>query len=263
VLALWSEIVEQAPDDPVIFLSPELGGGGGWHGRGASERKQAMLAGKFVDVNGLSSEIPAPGEIEWPDGSRQAVPLVSAAEAFEDFKAPLNGDCGECVPLHVVGARLSEGPRDTTRGQVNVPVWEFVLSDEDRALSPLNQPAVRDRIFLPNPPLGCDYYCRSSSYAVGEPGSSELLVVFYGAYSDGGQPCGADYDIAVMESEIAVVPIIVTTRFTQPPPDTYCGEFGRTRELSVHLGSELGERTVLDFDSGWPLMVTRERTTSN
>ena len=81
-----------------------------------------------------------------------------------------------------------------------------------------------------------------------------LLVSFVGSPGTTTEPCGIDYTGEAVESELAVVVIIVEHR--RPWPET-CAGIGAARSAAVTLAAPLGDRAVLDAVQGLPVEVLR------
>jgi len=91
-------------------------------------------------------------------------------------------------------------------------------------------------------------------------GSRRLDVSFTGSPWTGDQACGADYTGEPVESEHAVV-IIVIAHNRAPPlePGHACNAMGAPRTATVDLAGPLGERAVLEVTQGLPVAVTITR----
>jgi hypothetical protein len=81
---------------------------------------------------------------------------------------------------------------------------------------------------------------------------TEVTVTFVGAPSSGDQPCGEDYTAEAVESDLAVVVIVV-----RHPHLTLgaCSAVGATRTAVAKLVAPLGDRAVLQVYDGTPIRI--------
>jgi hypothetical protein len=106
-----------------------------------------------------------------------------------------------------------------------------------------------------NPPSGL-----SIERATTTAGSPRLEVSFTGSPGTGDQACGADYSGEAVESEQAVVVIVIAHNSAPPlPPGPACNAMGAPRTATVDLARPLGERAVLEVTQGMPVGVTITR----
>jgi hypothetical protein len=98
-----------------------------------------------------------------------------------------------------------------------------------------------------NPPVGIVV----DSVEVSPDGAS-LRATFVGSPDPASQPCGVDYSGEAVESDLAVVVIIVEHR--RPNPEI-CAGVGATRTTMITLAAPLGDRAVLDVQEGRPVEV--------
>jgi len=250
VLDRWEQAVNSAPDGSIAFTG-FVSYGGGWRGRDADDQKSAFLSGRIEASVQLPTDIPPPRDVAWDDGARATVPLISAADAFDELRRGLvGGGCPECRPLEVVAARLITRGAETSRGWADVPAWEFTFTRRDSPIVPVTHVAVRDRIDV-RPREDVPHFL---SYALGTPTSTSLTVGF----SD--SACGPeDFTAEAVESELGVVVLVQP----DPPPDPdatprICIAMAVGRTADVELEAPLGSRTVLDPVSGQPIPVYPE-----
>ncbi len=212
------------------------------------------MAGKVEAVVALSDETPAAAEVRWQDGSVQTLPTISAAQALKDLQAAGVQPCPECDALQVTHATLTTVQIQTGRGPATVPAWEFSLEGTAVqvtrvAISASANVSVTPPSWNPDdPPVGL-----SIDSASGTVGGRQLTVTFLGAPQPGSQPCGADYTAEAVESQTAVVVIVIEHRNTT---DAACLLVGRGRTATVRLASPLGDRAVLEVQEGLPVPVT-------
>jgi hypothetical protein len=88
--------------------------------------------------------------------------------------------------------------------------------------------------------------------AKGTPAGTRLTVTFTGAKDPATEPCGADYYAEAVESERAVVVIVIA----QPhAADEICTLAGFARTATLNLARPLRERAVLEARQGQPVPV--------
>jgi hypothetical protein len=237
------------PADTIVFIW-ELTHGGGWRGHGADDAKGYFLSGRIEATVDLPTEGPPPGEVTWQDGTTQEVPLISAADALAAMIVELRGDqpaqeCGDC--LQVAGATLTTRMALTWHGEAQVPVWQFDFIGRGKPMEPISFVAVRDRVAFNDWDAWPDFF-PSTSGAYGRPNDTEITVVF------GGGACDTGHSMVPVESDGAVVPIITTTVAQGP-----CIALGVGYALTLTLDTPLGDRAVLDLDSGYPVPVYSQK----
>jgi hypothetical protein len=221
--------------------------------------KMAMYAGLFVAATPLPSEAPPDGTVQWPDGTTQAVRVISAQQALDDMKAGGVSPCSDCTPLQVTGARLMIATFQSSRGPTQAPAWEFSLKNTDVKL---DQVAVAGLLAVPPMPTPND---QATGQQVAQPwvgppvqsatvDASDLIltVTVEGAPDPGDKPCGADYTAEAVESDSAVVVIVYEHRNTAP---VACSAVGAFRTARVTLAKPLGNRTLIDL-TAQPISVT-------
>jgi hypothetical protein len=105
------------------------------------------------------------------------------------------------------------------------------------------------------PPWNADHPPEGVSviHAIGGPDTRRLTVQFVGRKLGADEPCGADYSAEAVESELAVVVIVVERRHD---PDETCELQGFPRTAEVRLDTRLGDRAVLEVRQGLPVEVT-------
>ena len=253
-LARWADAVEAAGGpSPVVLVGELTGQVGDWELAVGDNDKRALMAG-LVEADGrLPTATPPDGEVRWQDGTTASVALISAAQAVAAIRAGTSEPCGDdCTPLRITDARLTTGPIETSRGSATGPVWD--LSVEGTAVI-VTRVAIADAIAIvlppwnPNdPPVGL-----AIDSASGTVGGRQLTVAFVGAPLPADQPCGEDYTTEAVESDLAVVVIVM-----RHPHVTIgaCTAVGAPRTATVELAAPLGDRTVLEVQQGRPVSVT-------
>jgi hypothetical protein len=79
-----------------------------------------------------------------------------------------------------------------------------------------------------------------------------VSVTFIGAPEGRDKPCGADYSAKAVESDTAIVVIVVTH---PNGAAVACRSIGATRTATASLAKPIGERTVLEVTQGLPVSV--------
>lgn len=248
VLQNWADFMADTPHDAIVFVH-DLTQGGGWDESNADDAKSAFLTGLIDAAVKLPGQEPPPGEVVWTEGTRQQVSLVSAATAFEEMVAELSesgGSCEGCRPLQVIGAELTTRTATTSHGDASVPVWQFDFAPGDRPMTPISYVAVKDRIG-PQDWHAWGDHAPFTMAAYGTAEDSEITVAFTGG------ACDTSHSIEAAESILGIVPIIVTV--ARPGP---CIAVGVGYALAMQLDAPLGNRAVLDIDSGFPVPVYPE-----
>jgi hypothetical protein len=254
VLSGWAKAVAAAGGGSRVTPVGELTGQiGDWEPEIGDNNKIALMAGMVASVDALSAERPADGEVRWEDGTTTLVPLVSPEEALAGVRsvAAGSGPCSDCNGLLVMGARLTSGPIQTTRGPAMAPVWEFAIQGTDVKVTRV---AIADPVVVvPSldwaPQLGL-----AINSAAGSQAGNELTVAFVGAPNTADKECGEDYTAEAVESDLAVV-VIVTRHPHFAPLGGTCSAVGARRTASVTMAAPLGERAVLDLQLGTPVPV--------
>jgi hypothetical protein len=250
-LVRWADAVASAGGQSPVALVGELTGQvGDWEPAVGDNNKLALMAGMVEAATDLSTKAPPDGEVRWQDSPTVSVPLISAQRAFEAIKAGSDESCSECTPLRVMAARLTTGLVNASRGPVTAPVWEFTL--EGTAVKVTHVAIAHPIIVVPptgsanGPWLGIGIESAS-----GTVGGRELTVAFIGA-PPGDQPCGEDYTAEAVESDLAVVVIVI-----RHPHLTLgaCTAVGAPRTALVQLAAPLGDRAVLEIHQGYPVPV--------
>ncbi|MFG3301437.1 hypothetical protein [Micromonospora chersina] len=239
-----------APFVPVGELTRQLGD---WEPANGSY-KEALSAGRVEAASTLPEGPKSAGSIVWANGTRQDVPLISADGALAQLRAAGTGDCSGCAPLKLTGARLTTMTVPTTRGPATAPAWEYIL---DGTTVRLARVAVDPSAIVRVTPQPWDADHPHEGLAIESAttttASSELTVTFTGVPGPSSKPCGADYGAEAVESDLAVVVIVIEYRHAK---DEACLDIGAQRSTTVKLSRPLGERAVLDVTQGLPVELT-------
>jgi hypothetical protein len=250
----WAAAVVAAGGPASVVPVGELTGQVGDWEVTAGDNKASLMSGLVEAATTLSDAIPPDADVTWPDGSTTTVHLISAVEAVAAIQAGNSGPCGGCPTLRVTDAHLTTGPITTTRGPAMAPVWEFTV---DGTAVKVTRVAIGKPITVVPPPWDANHPpegVRIDS-ASGSITGTELTVSFTGAPDPGDRPCGEDYTTEAVESDLAVVVIVV-----RHPHGSIFGEsclaVGATRVAAVTLAKPLGDRAVLEVQEGTPVPVT-------
>lgn len=247
-LQRWADFMANKPADTIVFAR-DLTQGGGWSGPNADNAKIAFLAGAIQATVELPDQEPPSGDVVWSDGTSQQMALTSAKAAFAAMVAELvaaGGNCDGCRALRVTGAELTMRDATTSHGAASVPVWQFAFAPGDEPIDPISYVALRDRIGPRDWPSWGDH-APFTEAAYATPVDAQVTIAFTGG------ACDASHSIVAVESAVAIVPVISTA--ARPGA---CTAQGILYGLQVQLASPLGNRVVLDPDSGFPIPVYPE-----
>lgn len=251
-LARWADAVAAAGGQPRVVVVGELTGQiGDWEEHAGNNNKPALYAGLVSAIDLLPEAVPPDGDVDWPDGTRTTVPLLSAADAVAAIRSTATATCDECVPLQIKASILSTGAVETTLGPAVAPVWEFTL--EGTAVK-VTRVALANPVTLVPPPW--DPNNPPGGLRIDSAGATvdglELTVQFVGAPLAGDQPCGEDYTAEAVESDLAVAVVV-----TRHPHMTVggCRAVGAPRSAVATLAAPLGNRAVLEIQEGLPVPV--------
>jgi hypothetical protein len=246
-LQRWADAVQKSGGATITFVGELTGQIGDWEKTVGDNDKLALLSGLVSAPTPLSDEIPSRGKVNWVDGSSVDVDVLSAAAALADLIEDGNGDCTDCNPLVVTDANLATSLVETSIGPAEAPVWVFTIKGSavhvtrvavDPSVTVQPPPFNAD-----NPPLGV-----SIARAIGTPDSRKLKVSFVG--SVGGPSCADNYTIEPVESDLAVVVIVVEA------PSQGSDLVGRDCTATLTLADPLGKRVVLEVKQGLPVPVS-------
>jgi hypothetical protein len=247
-LERWADAVRENGGAAIVFEGPLTSQIGEWDEDVAENNESALDAGLVDAQTTLSDERPGRREVKWVDGTKIDVDVFSARQAFDELVAAANADCEGCEPLHVTEANLATGLVETSEGPADVPMWVYSLRDSgvritrvavDAGVSVAPPPWSAE-----DPPLGV-----SIELAVGAPGSKELEVQFVGV----DERCGVEHDLRTVESELAVVVVVVERQ--GPDGAQPCPPGLGVITATVTLDAKLGRRAVLEVRQGLPVPV--------
>jgi hypothetical protein len=251
-LQRWADAVRKSGGATISFVGDLTGQIGDWENSVGNNDKRALMAGLLTAPTPLSDSVPSRGKVAWVDGSSIDVDVLSPAAALAALVAAGGGDCPDCTPLVVTNANLATSLVQTSIGPAEAPVWLFTVKGTAvRVTRVAVDPSVTvapPPFNANNPPIGI-----SIDHAIGKAGSRKLTVSFIGAPKAGDQPCGADYTAEAVESDLAVVVIVVEHANALAAS---CPAVGATRTATVTLADPLGKRAVLEVRQGLPVPVS-------
>jgi hypothetical protein len=252
-LVRWADAVRESGGASITFVGELTSQIGDWEPENGGN-KAALMAGAVEASKRLSTERPSRKEVNWLDGTKVEVGVVSAQAALDALiEGGADNDCKGCVPLIVTEANLATALVETSHGPAEAPVWVFTIAGTSVRVTRV---AVDESVTVKPPPWNADDppIGISIDSAIGNPDSRKLTVSFTGAVNTAAKPCGADYEAEALESELAVVVII----HEMPNPAAgACEAVGKTRTAEVTLDAKLKERAVLEVKQGLPVPVTR------
>ena len=252
-LARWADAVAASGGAVFVPVGKLTGQIGDWEAANG-DNKVALMSGAVQAATALSTDPPPDGQVRWPNGTSATLPLMSAAQALEAIGTGGAQPCSECRPIRVTGARLTSGAFETSRGQATVPLWAFTI--EGSAVQ-ITRVAIASQVAPVIPPWDPEHAPVGISVdkaALSSDGLT-LTVSFVGAPNPANQPCGEDYTGLAVESDLAVVAIVLVQRNLTLGG---CAAVGALRTAELRLAKPLGERTVLEVQEGRPVAVTPE-----
>jgi hypothetical protein len=250
-LVRWADAVRASGGATITFVGELTSQIGTWDAEDGDNNKLALIAGLVESMTDLPTDTPTRRQVKWLDGTTIDVNLLSAARTLEDLIDAGQGECPDCDPLRVTEATLATGLVETSRGPAEIPMWVYGLAGTTVRITRV---AVDASVTVNPPPWNADDPPQGISidWARGSEESRELVVGFIGAGADATKPCGADYTAEAVESELAVVVIVVEER---NPTPVACTLEGHARTAEVRLDAKLGDRVVLEVKQGLPVSV--------
>jgi hypothetical protein len=248
-LERWAEAVRTSGGAAITFTGDLTSQIGEWEAENEAN-KASLVAGIVEASTDLPTDKPSRKEVKWLDGTKVDVGVITAQAALDALvEAGAGAECRGCLPLQVIDAQLATGLVETSRGPAEVPMWVFTIKSTTVRVTRV---AVDESVTVvppawnaDDPPVGI-----SIDTAAGSADSRKVEVTFVGAVEDASDPCGADYAVEALESELAVVIIVVKSAGNGP-----CRAIGKTRTATVTLDAKLGERAVLEVRQGLPVPV--------
>ncbi len=248
VLARWADAVARTGNKATVTPVGELTGQvGDWEAAVGDNNKRALMAGRIASVKPIGDVAPPDGKVTFDDGTTVEVPLLAAQAALVAVTSVTDTACEDCQDLLITDATLASGPIQTTHGPATAPVWEFTVQGSDVKVT---------RVAIANPVVvgqldGDSALGLAIDSASGTVKGNELTVAFVGAPDPGAQPCGEDYTAEAVESDLAVT--VIVTRHPHVGAVEACSAVGARRTATATLAAPIGDRTVLDFQSGTPV----------
>jgi len=243
VLQDWADFPVHLSPRPIVLLgSPVLDPRGGFPD---GESKLAYMNCAFDLATRL------------PSGPRTAdgFSVISAEKAFGLLRSTCEAVSASRpvkVRLNVPSAAFASGTFRTDRGERTLPAWLFSLVGVQAPVAVLAvAPAA---LWAPD---GLTAYGRYASYRYGARIANDdrtLTVRFVGAAAGTG-PCTANYTLTLTESVTAVM-VRVNEQFNAAGANVGCTQEGYPRTASAVLLAPLGNRVVVDSESGGPIAVT-------
>ena len=250
-LARWADAVAAAGGPSAVVPVGELTNQvGDWEAEVGSNNKPALMGGLVQVAGALPADTPPDGDVTWADGTSVRVPLLSAEQAVAAIRTGALASCDDCTALRITDAQLSTGPIETSRGPATAPVWQFTIEGTAVKVARL---AIANRVVTvvpppwnPNDPAQGVWLDSVHGSASGQ----ELEVAFTGSPQPGNEPCGEDYTTEVVESDLAVVVIVL-----RHPHLTLggCAAVGARRTAIAELAAPLDDRAVLQVYDGTPV----------
>ena len=251
-LQRWADAVRDNGGAAITFTGDLTAQIGEWEPAVAQNNAAALEGGAVTAATELSAERPGRREVKWVDGTKVEVEVLSAGAALAALAESAGSACEGCEALVVTEANLATGLVETSTGPAEAPMWVYAV--EGSAVR-ITRVAVDKGVTIDpppwnaaDPPVGI-----AIELAIGSPDSRSLEVQFTGAVEEGDTPCGADYTAETVESDLAIV-VIVVERRNMDGVDA-CDAIGRTRTVEVRLEGQLDERAVLEVRQGLPVPV--------
>jgi hypothetical protein len=235
---------------PVGGLTQQVGN---WAPSDPDDNKMALQAGDLVTDVALPGAPQPTGSVVWDSGATLTVPLISADEALGRLRALGSGPClSPCMPLHVISARMTTVRIDTTRGEATVPAWEYTLRNKPVRVT--HVAVASAATFTVTPPLWDPYHTPLGTSVDSATLSGRTLTLhFIGAPPGPTNPCGASYEAETIESEHAVVVLLLEIPVQE---GAVCTSAGYLRTQTLTLPDALAGRALLEVRQGLPVPVT-------
>jgi len=253
-LARWTAAVKAGGGVQAFVPVGEMTGQiGDWEEAVGDNNKRALMAGLVEAATPLPSDDPSEAMVRWADGTTRSIRPISAMQALADVRTTAPTSCEDCVPLKVTAARLSTAAIQTSRGEASAPAWEFTIRGTKVRVTRIAI-AANDGIAVVPPELDANDPQSGISIqsAQGTANGTSLIVGFVGAPGPASEACGADYTAEAVESESAVVVIVIPHEHGGLGA---CSAVGALRTATVVLARPLGDRAVLEVRQGLPVSV--------
>ncbi|MFD7262244.1 hypothetical protein [Streptomyces sp. NPDC059874] len=214
----------------------------------SGEDKAAAVNGNFV----LRAELPADPSpatpIRWPDGGELTLPLLSAWEAYGQINRAKGATAEPDQALPVTAVRFGETIVRTSRGPARVPAWLFIIEGYD---TPLARIAIREQE-LPKPPIEpLGTFDEGTAPLFGHSAASPDATSF--EVTAGHGACDGGVAVDVLEGTDVVVLAGRILPGEETGPGVACAAVMLEQTVPVTLTRPVGERVVIDSESGAPL----------
>ena len=236
-LSLWAGFPVNASPRPLILL------GGAQQTVSSSDFGFSSGDAKLALYDG---QIHPP--VAWPasPGEADGYPLITAAEAFEEFTPPPGTESPPTATwLHVTAVQLETAAFESDRGDIQLPAWAFTFDQSSGsiavlAITPASVYAV---------PASLTSATGTALAGEAELGSEgRTLTGGTGGWESGTGPCEATYSLQVAESVTAVA-LVVDEQVHPPPSGEACAVQADPVQLTAVLAEPLGSRVVVNADA--------------
>lgn len=202
--------------------------------------RQAYQDHGFVLRGGLPTTRPKDGRAVWAGKE----PLTRPSQgADESFKALSYGRAGVGPHLTVTGAKPGAMTLATSRGPAVVPAWLFTVAGYD---TPLKRAAVVPSK-LPRPPIGEAHNVPGLPLQhltrIAADGRSVTVVALRGACDE-----GAAVEVLETPGSVVLSASVKPRKFEE-----LCTKQGKLQQVTVKLDRALGDRVLLDAQTGRPV----------
>ncbi|MFD7559345.1 hypothetical protein ACFV9E_33055 [Streptomyces sp. NPDC059835] len=216
----------------------------------SGEDKAAAVNGNFVLRAALPEGPPSATPVRWDAGGAElTLPLLTAREAYGQLQGGAKG--GEARPDHVLSVTaiaFGETTVRTSRGPARVPAWSFTVEGYD---TPLTRIAIRPQE-LPKPPIEpLRTFDGGTAPLFGRSAAPPDVTSF--EVTAGHGACDGGVAVDVLEGTDTVVLAGRILPGGKAGRDGACPALMLQQRVPVTLARPVGERLVLDSESGAPL----------
>jgi hypothetical protein len=193
---------------------------------------------------------PGTGQIQFADGTTMTVPIASAGQAFDALNRRQGpNDCpDDACSLSVTGASLGTMTLATSRGTATVPAWKFTV---EQLRVPMLRVAVAASAIsqLPTPQMEPDMTLTEVGAVSAADGSREPATAKQIRLHFTGGACDSSRTGLVHERADAIVVGVDIDEKSGA-----CVSLGVIAQVDVTLSAPVGDRVILDANSGRPLV---------
>jgi hypothetical protein len=234
---------DAGPNEPIYADSPDP--------KLPENAKLAMLGGFYrLVAKRMLPAGPSTGQIRFPDGSMMTVPMATAGQAFDALnrRQGSSTDCPESCALSVTGASIGTMTVATSRGMATVPAWKFTV---EQLRVPMLRIAVAASAIsqLPTPQMEPDMTLTAVEAVDAADGSHDPSTAKQIRLHFTGGACDKTRLGLVHERADAIV---VGVDIAQKPGA--CIAIGVIAQVDVTLNTPVGDRVILDANSGRPVV---------